>query len=59
MKALPNNNKPAEFFIEVYKNRSKITSHTLYTHIAYLSYYLLDSVEAGCKTIAIFKIRLK
>lgn len=61
MKALPNNNKPAEYFIEVY--RSKELEYDPQSarclSVNYMQRSLEKTKEVGLITIAIFKIRLK
>jgi hypothetical protein len=61
MKALPNNNKPATHFIEVYrhKNFQYGFRNTRCLSANFMQRALEKTKEVGLITIAIFKIRLK
>ena len=59
MKALPNNNKPATHFIEVWKLKIGLPIYDEIKPIEILGSTLLATAFLDYKTIAIFKIRLK
>lgn len=59
MKALPNNNNPAEYFIEVFKLKVGSPVNDEIKPIELLGSSLLATAFLNYKTIAIFKIRLK